>query len=131
MRDECSSRNERRSHDSVYVSIQDMCSERTKVSVYVGIITKTMARFFARKEIVTLQARQQIFVIKEKSQRRKRLGLENTGHECVWANEWLKNPRRIYKKEGLNIEQKASVFLSKKYLILLMRLTSRSREKRM
>jgi DNA (cytosine-5)-methyltransferase 1 len=25
-----------------------------------------------------------------------RLGLENTGHECVWANEWLEKPRRIY-----------------------------------
>lgn len=27
-----------------------------------------------------------------------RLGLENTGHECVWANEWLEKPRRIYEK---------------------------------
>jgi len=27
-----------------------------------------------------------------------RLGLENTGHECVWANEWLERPRRIYKR---------------------------------
>ena len=25
-----------------------------------------------------------------------RLGLENTGHECVYANEWLEKPRRIY-----------------------------------
>jgi len=25
-----------------------------------------------------------------------RLGLENQGHKCVWANEWLKNPRGIY-----------------------------------
>ena len=25
-----------------------------------------------------------------------RLGLENTGHECVWANEWLEKPRSIY-----------------------------------
>lgn len=25
-----------------------------------------------------------------------RLGLENTGHECVWSNEWLPKPRRIY-----------------------------------
>ena len=25
-----------------------------------------------------------------------RLGLENTGHECVWANEWLERPRKIY-----------------------------------
>lgn len=25
-----------------------------------------------------------------------RLGLENTGHECVFANEWLEKPRRIY-----------------------------------
>jgi DNA (cytosine-5)-methyltransferase 1 len=25
-----------------------------------------------------------------------RLGLENTGHECVWANEWLEKPRKIY-----------------------------------
>ena len=25
-----------------------------------------------------------------------RLGLENTGHECVWANEWLERPRSIY-----------------------------------
>lgn len=25
-----------------------------------------------------------------------RLGLENTGHECVWSNEWLEKPRRIY-----------------------------------
>jgi DNA (cytosine-5)-methyltransferase 1 len=25
-----------------------------------------------------------------------RLGLEKTGHECVWANEWLEKPRRIY-----------------------------------
>ena len=25
-----------------------------------------------------------------------RLGLENTGHECVWANEWLPKPRSIY-----------------------------------
>ena len=25
-----------------------------------------------------------------------RLGLERTGHECVWANEWLEKPRRIY-----------------------------------
>ena len=27
-----------------------------------------------------------------------RLGLENTGHECVYANEWLEKPRRIYEK---------------------------------
>ncbi len=27
-----------------------------------------------------------------------RLGLENTGHECVWANEWLEKPRRIYER---------------------------------
>lgn len=27
-----------------------------------------------------------------------RLGLENTGHECVFANEWLEKPRRIYEK---------------------------------
>lgn len=25
-----------------------------------------------------------------------RLGLENTGHECVWANEWLPKARSIY-----------------------------------
>jgi DNA (cytosine-5)-methyltransferase 1 len=25
-----------------------------------------------------------------------RLGLERTGHECVWANEWLERPRKIY-----------------------------------
>ena len=25
-----------------------------------------------------------------------RLGLERTGHECVWANEWLDKPRSIY-----------------------------------
>ena len=25
-----------------------------------------------------------------------RLGLERTGHECVWANEWLEKPRKIY-----------------------------------
>lgn len=25
-----------------------------------------------------------------------RLGLERAGHTCVWANEWLENPRRIY-----------------------------------
>jgi DNA (cytosine-5)-methyltransferase 1 len=25
-----------------------------------------------------------------------RLGLERTGHECVWANEWLERPRSIY-----------------------------------
>ena len=25
-----------------------------------------------------------------------RLGLENTGHECVWSNEWLPKPRSIY-----------------------------------
>ena len=25
-----------------------------------------------------------------------RLGLERTGHECVWANEWLEKPRSIY-----------------------------------
>ena len=28
-----------------------------------------------------------------------RLGLERTGHECVWANEWLEKPRRIYAKQ--------------------------------
>jgi len=28
-----------------------------------------------------------------------RLGLENTGHECVWANEWLEKPRRIYERQ--------------------------------
>jgi DNA (cytosine-5)-methyltransferase 1 len=28
-----------------------------------------------------------------------RVGLENTGHECVWASEWLEKPRRIYKKQ--------------------------------
>jgi len=27
-----------------------------------------------------------------------RLGLENTGHECVWANEWLEKPRSIYER---------------------------------
>lgn len=27
-----------------------------------------------------------------------RLGLENTGHEFVWANEWLEKPRRIYER---------------------------------
>jgi DNA (cytosine-5)-methyltransferase 1 len=27
-----------------------------------------------------------------------RLGLENTGHECVWANEWLDKPRSIYER---------------------------------
>jgi DNA (cytosine-5)-methyltransferase 1 len=27
-----------------------------------------------------------------------RLGLENTGHECVYANEWLEKPRRIYER---------------------------------
>ena len=27
-----------------------------------------------------------------------RLGLERTGHECVWANEWLEKPRKIYAK---------------------------------
>lgn len=27
-----------------------------------------------------------------------RLGLERTGHECVWANEWLERPRSIYAK---------------------------------
>jgi DNA (cytosine-5)-methyltransferase 1 len=25
-----------------------------------------------------------------------RLGLERTGHQCVWANEWLEKPRKIY-----------------------------------
>jgi len=25
-----------------------------------------------------------------------RLGLERTGHKCVWANEWLERPRSIY-----------------------------------
>jgi DNA (cytosine-5)-methyltransferase 1 len=25
-----------------------------------------------------------------------RLGLERTGHECVWVNEWLERPRSIY-----------------------------------
>lgn len=25
-----------------------------------------------------------------------RLGLERTGHTCVWANEWLERPRKIY-----------------------------------
>lgn len=25
-----------------------------------------------------------------------RLGLERTGHTCVWANEWLEKPRKIY-----------------------------------
>ena len=28
-----------------------------------------------------------------------RLGLERTGHKCVWANEWLEKPRRIYEKQ--------------------------------
>lgn len=28
-----------------------------------------------------------------------RLGLENTGHECVWANEILPAPRRIYERQ--------------------------------
>jgi DNA (cytosine-5)-methyltransferase 1 len=28
-----------------------------------------------------------------------RLGLEATGHQCVWANEWLEKPRRIYAKQ--------------------------------
>jgi len=28
-----------------------------------------------------------------------RLGLERTGHQCVWANEWLEKPRRIYAKQ--------------------------------
>ena len=27
-----------------------------------------------------------------------RLGLEKTGHECVWANEWLDKPRSIYER---------------------------------
>jgi len=27
-----------------------------------------------------------------------RLGLERTGHTCVWANEWLEKPRKIYGK---------------------------------
>ena len=27
-----------------------------------------------------------------------RLGLENTGHECVWANEWLEKPASIYRR---------------------------------
>lgn len=27
-----------------------------------------------------------------------RLGLENTGHECVWANEWNTKARRIYER---------------------------------
>jgi DNA (cytosine-5)-methyltransferase 1 len=27
-----------------------------------------------------------------------RLGLENTGHECVYSNEWLEKPRRIYER---------------------------------
>jgi len=28
-----------------------------------------------------------------------RLGLERTGHTCVWANEWEKAPRRIYERQ--------------------------------
>jgi DNA (cytosine-5)-methyltransferase 1 len=28
-----------------------------------------------------------------------RLGLERTGHECVWANEWEEPARRIYEKQ--------------------------------
>lgn len=28
-----------------------------------------------------------------------RLGLERAGHKCVWANEWLEKPRRIYAKQ--------------------------------
>ena len=28
-----------------------------------------------------------------------RLGLQRTGHQCVWANEWLEKPRRIYAKQ--------------------------------
>jgi DNA (cytosine-5)-methyltransferase 1 len=28
-----------------------------------------------------------------------RLGLENTGHECVWANEWNLKARRIYERQ--------------------------------
>lgn len=28
-----------------------------------------------------------------------RLGLERTGHKCVWANEWLEKPRRIYARQ--------------------------------
>jgi DNA (cytosine-5)-methyltransferase 1 len=27
-----------------------------------------------------------------------RLGLENTGHQCVYSNEWLEKPRRIYER---------------------------------
>jgi DNA (cytosine-5)-methyltransferase 1 len=27
-----------------------------------------------------------------------KLGLENTGHKCVWSNEWLEKPRRIYER---------------------------------
>lgn len=28
-----------------------------------------------------------------------RLGLDRTGHECVWSNEWLEKPRRIYERQ--------------------------------
>ena len=28
-----------------------------------------------------------------------RLGLERAGHKCVWANEWMEKPRRIYAKQ--------------------------------
>lgn len=28
-----------------------------------------------------------------------RLGLERAGHKCVWANEWLEKPRRIYARQ--------------------------------
>ncbi len=28
-----------------------------------------------------------------------RLGLERAGHKCIWANEWLEKPRRIYAKQ--------------------------------
>jgi len=28
-----------------------------------------------------------------------RLGLDRTGHKCVWSNEWLEKPRRIYERQ--------------------------------
>ena len=39
-----------------------------------------------------------------------RLGLERTGHECVWANEWLEKPRKIY---GRNFPDGAFIWAEK------------------
>ena len=39
-----------------------------------------------------------------------RLGLERTGHKCVWASEWLESPRRIYARNFGDVPDSRDIY---------------------